>query len=102
MTISLGNDEESARLSLHYIENLFYEEDASTFELPLIDGAASVAVGNKPMQNRFYNSLTISSENYYGEVRITRDEILKLIKKFELFIKDGLNSDATGNEALPL
>ena len=64
MTISLGNDEESARLSLHYIENLFYEEDASTFELPLIDGAASVAVGNKPMQNRFLQF----TNNFFGEL----------------------------------
>lgn len=88
MTVYLGNTDESALLSLQDIEGLLHEENDSTFEIPIIGGVATVSVNNKSMQNRFYNALTIISEDYIGEVRMTRDEAQKLIKKFEGFLKN--------------
>lgn len=87
MIVCLGKTAESAMTSLQDIENLLHEEDASTFEIPINGGTASISVSNKPMQNRFYNALTITSPDYYGEVRMTRDEAQQLVKKFEKYSK---------------
>ena len=62
MTVYLGKTEESALLSLQDIESLLHEEDAATFEIPIIGGKATVSVSNKPMQNRYYNALSITGE----------------------------------------
>lgn len=88
MMVYLGKTEESALLSLQDIESLLHEDDDSTFELPILDGKATVSVSNKPHQNRFFNALTITSADFVGEVRITRDEAQQLIKKFEKYAKE--------------
>ena len=89
MVVFLGKTDDSALLSLKDIESLLHEEDASTFEIPITSGVATVSVSNKPSQNKYYNSLTITSVDYHGEVRMTRDEAQQLLKKFEKFLKDG-------------
>lgn len=88
LTVYLGKTEESALLSLQDIESLLHEDDDTTFELPVIGGFATVSVSNKSHQNKYYNALTITSEEHVGEVRLTRDEAQQLIKKFEKYAKD--------------